>query len=72
VYSSGTVVSHAVPMDFVLQLVTGKGASFAEFVAHKELLNELCFGYKASPAFLQKKGFIGVTQKAEHHIMFHS
>lgn len=59
-YSSGTIVSHAVPMDFIFQLVTGKGASFSGFVAHKELMNELCFGCTASPLYLQKKGFVEV------------
>lgn len=60
VYSSATVVSHLVPIDFIFQLTTGKGASFAGAVAQKELMNELIFGVQEKPLYLQKNNFIVV------------
>lgn len=61
-YSSQTVVSLAVPMDFVLQLITGRGTTFSGFVQHKELLNELCFGRKEEEClYMAKKGLIKVN-----------
>ena len=61
-YSSTTIVSHAVPLDFILQLVTGKGASFAGFIAHKELMNIFCFGEKKECAYMGRSSFIKVNK----------
>ncbi len=61
VHSNATVVSHLVPLDFLLQLVSGKGASFAGFVSHKELMNKLLLGVNETPSFVGKKLFIEVS-----------
>jgi len=61
VYSTTNIVSHTIPMDFVLQLVTGKGASFSGFISHKELMNILCYGQDKKGAYLQKNNFIKVN-----------
>jgi hypothetical protein len=59
VYSSTTIVSHIVLLDFIYQLITGKGASFAGFVTHKKMINCYCFG-KTQPNYMQQNTFIKV------------
>lgn len=59
VYSTTTIVSYSIPMDFALQLITGKGASFSGFAAHKNLMNTMCFGYPAE-SHMKKSLFIKV------------